>query len=373
MNINKKIHLVSFNIPYPPNYGGIIDVYYKLYWFKKSGIQVILHCFAYGREESEELEKLCHKVHYYKRYSGLKYFFKKTPYIVATRSNEKLLYNFQKDNYPIIFEGLHTTHFLNQLNKERNIIIRTHNIEHSYYKYLKRQESNIFRKFFFYTESLKLKKYENILSENYKIASISEFDNTYFNNKYKSSTYIPAFHMNNNIKCKIGIGKYLLYHGNLSVSENIQAIKFIANKVINKIPYKLIIAGKNPSKKLKHFLRKFSNIELIENPSDEFLEQLITNAQINILPTFQDTGIKLKLLHALFLGRHCLVNNKMVENTGLEKLCTINETPDDFINSINLLMETPFSENNLIKRKNILTNKFSNRENINKLINLLKK
>ena len=27
---NKKIHIVSFDIPYPPNYGGIIDVFYKI-------------------------------------------------------------------------------------------------------------------------------------------------------------------------------------------------------------------------------------------------------------------------------------------------------------------------------------------------------
>ncbi len=373
MDINKKIHLVSFNIPYPPNYGGIIDIYYKLFWLKKSGIKVNLHCYAYGRKESEELKKICHKVHYYKRNSGIKYFFENTPYIIATRSDKALLNNLQKDDYPIIFEGLHTTYFIQQLNPNRNIIIRTHNIEHSYYKYLGKQETCIFKKKFFYTESFKLKKYETILTNKYKIAAISESDNIYFNKNYKTSTYIPAFHMNNDIKCKIGIGEYLLYHGNLSVQENINAIKFITNKIIHKLPYKLIIAGKDPNNKFKNYLQNISNVELIENPTNEILENLLINSQINILPTFQDTGIKLKLLHALFLGRHCLVNNKMVEHTGLEELCIINEKPDDFINSINLLMKTPFSEKYLIKRKNILTNKFSNRENINKLINLLKK
>ena len=29
MNL-KNINIVSFDIPYPPNYGGIIDVFYKI-------------------------------------------------------------------------------------------------------------------------------------------------------------------------------------------------------------------------------------------------------------------------------------------------------------------------------------------------------
>ncbi len=27
---DKYLHIISFDIPYPPNYGGVIDVFYKL-------------------------------------------------------------------------------------------------------------------------------------------------------------------------------------------------------------------------------------------------------------------------------------------------------------------------------------------------------
>ncbi|MDA3779140.1 MAG: glycosyltransferase, partial [Bacteroidales bacterium] len=263
------------------------------------------------------------------------------------------------------------TYYLKQFNNDRNIIIRTHNIEHYYYKYLEKQENNILKKIFFRSESIKLKKYEKILNYKYKIAAISESDNIYFNKNYKNSTYIPAFHKYMDVKCKIGQGEYLLYHGNLSVHENIKSVKFITDKIIQKVPFKLVVAGKKPSNKLKIYLQNISNVELIENPTNKILENLIINSQINILPTFQETGIKLKLLHALFIGRHCLTNNKMVENTGLKELCTINELPNDFINSIKLLMKTPFLVNDITKRKDILINKFSNEQNIKKLINLL--
>lgn len=55
--------------------------------------------------------------------------------------------------------------------------------------------------------------------------------------------------------------------------------------------------------------------------------KLIQEAHINLLPTFQNTGIKLKLLNALFNGRFCIVNSMMTEHTGLEKYCEIADDP----------------------------------------------
>ena len=35
---DKHLHIVSFSIPYPANYGGVIDVFYKLVALHKAGI-----------------------------------------------------------------------------------------------------------------------------------------------------------------------------------------------------------------------------------------------------------------------------------------------------------------------------------------------
>ena len=48
---NKKLHLISFDVPFPANYGGVIDVFYKINSLHKIGVKVILHCFQYGREK----------------------------------------------------------------------------------------------------------------------------------------------------------------------------------------------------------------------------------------------------------------------------------------------------------------------------------
>ena len=39
-------------MPYPPNYGGVIDVFYKIKSLHAIGIKIILHCFKYGKNGS---------------------------------------------------------------------------------------------------------------------------------------------------------------------------------------------------------------------------------------------------------------------------------------------------------------------------------
>ena len=110
-----------------------------------------------------------------------------------------------------------------------------------------------------------------------------------------------------------------MYHGNLSVAENNEAALYLTNNVFSKLAFKCIIAGNNPSKELQQAVLSFKNIEIIDKTNSEHISELISNAQVNVLHTFQATGIKLKLLNALFLGRYCLGNKEMIKNTGLEE------------------------------------------------------
>ena len=99
------------------------------------------------------------------------------------------------------------------------------------------------------------------------------------------------------------------------------------------------------------------------------MDELIRDAHINILPTFQATGIKLKLINALFSGRFCLVNNKMIQNTGLEKLCIIANSKKEFITKISKIVGVDFTKNHILERKNTL-NIFNTSANAKKIIEL---
>ena len=148
----KKLHIVSFDVPYPPNYGGVIDVFYKLKSLSKLGVIITLHTYEYGRGQALELERYCAKVYYYKRKKSYKDLVSRKPFIVKTRSSKKLMNRLLLDKNPILFEGLHTTFPLNFTSfPERIILVRTHNIEHRYYDGLGKSETSKYKKAFFLT------------------------------------------------------------------------------------------------------------------------------------------------------------------------------------------------------------------------------
>ena len=109
-----KLHVISFQNPYPANYGGVIDVYYKLRALKEAGFYIILHTYIYNRGRAEaELSEVSDEIYYYKRKNGIRSQISFIPYIVQSRNDNSLLDDLLKDDYPILFEGLHTCFFLN--------------------------------------------------------------------------------------------------------------------------------------------------------------------------------------------------------------------------------------------------------------------
>lgn len=370
--MKRAIQLVAFNIPYPPDYGGIIDIFYKLKALSECGISVYLHCFEYDRPQAIELERYCAKVFYYSRKEGIRYQLSSKPYIVVSRANDQLLNNLSSNYSPIIFEGLHTCFYLDHPMLASHFrMVRTHNVEHEYYLDLSKAENNIFKKIFFRMEAYKLSRYESNLKKASHLLCISPNDHEYFDQKFGHSHFIPAFHPFSEIKSKVGRGKYILFHGNLSVSENIQAVEYLLDKVFSKITLPVIIAGKNPSASLAHKINQYPHVQLVPNPVNEQMETLIEDAQLSLLFTFQDTGLKLKLLASLFSGRFCIANSQMIYKTGLEHLCYLADTPKEMIDRVEELFHKDFTSEEIEKRSLILEDAFSNHRNALKIIRII--
>jgi hypothetical protein len=274
-----------------------------------------------------------------------------------------------KDDYPILFDGIQTTLLLgHQALSERLKAVRIHNIEHKYYRTLERFEKDIFKKLYYKTESVKLRRYESILKKAETILTVSDTDQEYFNSKFHNSVLIPSFHPYDRTECLTGLGDFILYHGDLSVNENVAVSEFLITGVFSEVPYKCIIAGKNPPERLAGMIKSHSNISLISNPDDQIMKGLIRDAHINLLPTKAVNGLKLKLLLSLFSGRHCLVNNTTVKGSGLEILCSIANTADEMIRMIHNLMYIPFSEEMIAERERILSQNNDNIKNSEKLV-----
>lgn len=352
---NQVLHIVSFDVPHPPTYGGVVDVFYRIKALAEAGVRIVLHCFEYGREESRELSRLCAEVHYYPRLKPAASLPIKKPHIVVSRQHVDLLQRLLADEHPIWFEGLHCCYYLDhEALKNRKKFVRLHNIEWQYYERLAKRGASIRDRLYYKREAKLLKKYEYVLWAADKLLTISQSDHTYYLDKYVTAEYLPAFHGYDSVEGLPGIGDYCLYHGKLSVPENHEAAMFLMEKVFAQIKTPLLIAGAEPLPELIEAISEFEHINLRPNPDEAEMESLIRNAQVHVLPTFQHSGIKLKLLHALYAGRHVLVNPPMLAGTGLGQACVIADTAEEFKSAISLLMKIDVDEQQQRERKSLL-------------------
>lgn len=372
--MDKYLNIISLNIPWPANYGGVLDIYYKMKALHECGVKIILHCFEYERPRTSELEKICHEVHYYKRRTGLLPNLTYLPYNVYGRKDKNLIKNLLKNDYPILFEGLHSCYYLSDKRlRNRFKIFRECNIEHDYYNALSHSTDNIIKKSFFKLEGLRFRLFQKNVKWADLIISVSTTDADYLRKVFpeKKVEFIPCFHANEKITTLTGKSNYILYHGKLSVPENEKAVLFLIKNVFCKLKHKCIVAGMDPSDDIYKAASSYNNIEIIPNPEQNKMEELISQAQIHTLVTFQDTGLKLKLLNSLFSGRHTLVNSLMLAGSGLDSLCRIANTPEEMVNECNRLMEIPVDEKTIAQREKLLFPAFSNKEQAKKLIKMI--
>ena len=360
-------------MPWPANYGGVIDVFYKAKALHDIGVRVHLHCFEYGRGQAIELGDVCESVHYYERHTGKHQLLNSLPYVVVSRRSDVLVDRLLENDYPILFEGLHSCFHLGDPRLAgRRRFVRTHNVEHDYYEALAKAERGAFKRTYFANEAKKLKKFEPVLSEADHILAISPNDQRYFAAHFKRVKHLPAFHPSEHVDVPGGLGDFCLYHGALGVPENDQAALYLVREVFHGLPIPLVIAGSGASSELRVAVAKSNNAKLRENIPVSEIGELVKAAQVNVLPTFQSTGIKLKLLLCLFAGRHVVCNSPMVKDTGLEELCHVHDDPARMRLSIQACMGMPADGATLEKRTAILEQRFNNIRNAQAIAKLLR-
>lgn len=366
----KQIHVVSFDVPFPPIYGGIIDVYAKLKAFKKAGFYLILHCYKYNNTNSDSpSDTIYDEIFYYKRNIGIQSQLSKLPYIVKSRINAELVKNISQKKGILFLEGLHCSWLLSEpMLSDRFKIVRLHNIEHNYYNSLANSTSNVIKKVYYTIEAIKLKKYESVIEKANIICPISENDTYYFAEKYPEipNLFLSAFHLNDEIDITDGLGKYALYQANLAVSENEKVVLELIRKWGNN-SFKLIIAGNKPTDKIYRAIQN-STIELIANPDRNSLISLIKNAQLNIIWANSASGSKLRLADALYYGKHILISKNLSNANYFNSF----SDADELINWVEKLQNMVFTKADIDNRVKFVNDLENNTELVNKLVNKLK-
>jgi hypothetical protein len=369
--LEKQLNIIALNVPYPVDYGGVYDLFYKLPALQQQGVLIHLHCFSYGRAPQPELEKYCASVQYYERDQSIKQLGNALPYIVISRSSEKLLQQLLQNDFPIVMEGIHCSFLLtDERFSNRKCFVRLHNIESDYYRHLYRHTRSLFKKLYFWRESDKLYRYQERIGKKAVFWTVNKNDAASFRSRFGANDiyYLPIFLPPWEVDSLKGFGTYCLYHGDLSVSSNEKMAIWLLKNIFNKVEIPFVIAGKSPSKKLQRLTNKNPNNCLIADPSENEMQDLITKAHINLVPSYHSTGIKLKLLNALYHGRHCVTNHATVKGSGLDEACHIVEKKEAIRQLVEQLNHQPFTDADIQLRKHLLENEFNNTETAKKIV-----
>lgn len=332
----------------------------------------MLHYFSYTAERGAQgLHNDCVEIHVYDRKAFYEALPVSRPFIVQSRINRKLIKRLNADNNPILLEGLHCSGIIPFLDNMQRIVLRMHNDEAAYYHHLAQTERRFLKRLYFIQESRLLKTYQQSLAKKIKLACLSQTDADTFEKQYgfEKPAFVPCFIPWQKLTIENGLGSYCLYHGNMAVSENEEAALWLVRNVFSKNKAAFIIAGKGISKEVESEASGYRNITLVNNPSIERIDDLIRNAQVNVLPSMNGTGVKLKLLNALLNGRHCITNEAGAKGSGIHTSLTIAHGANDWLHSVAICMQQVFDEAQKEERKTVLTlyNNAANAERLNAL------
>jgi hypothetical protein len=364
MDLSKSIQIISFDNPFPPKYGGIIDVFYKIEALHRLGYKVYLHCFVSEIVEcSPELKLITEKVFFYSSSKNRFLFFSKIPYSVISRRNKDLLANIEKIDAPVLFEGLKTTYLVHSGKLLNHLkILRLHNIEQDYFKGISNSEKSLVRKLLYYFESFKFKYYENIVSKFDKVLTISRFEEGYVTKKFNNSCYVPVFHGNSFVSHLEGKGDFVLYHGDLNTSDNRKSVEFLVS-VFKELPdYNLRIASGTGEKFVKDLIKKRENVFFDKLKNFDDLKCLLGQAHINVTWSFQKSGTKLKIINSLFNSRFSIINDNIIDDVVISDLCCKVESKEELILAIKKLKNRAFTDFN--RRSEVLELNLNDNTNV---------
>lgn len=368
---SKILHIVSFDNPYPPNYGGRIDVFYKIKALKALGCRITLHCFLKkGEILHDELLKHVEMVHTYPFQHRWYHFFSLKPYSVLCRKNNLLLKRLKTGNETVLFEGLKSSYGFESL--RTLCFLRLHNKEDDYYYGLFKSEPHFLKKLINWTEALKYKVYQRKISRFDAVFALSKTETKWVAAHNKKEIYLPVFHGNEKVEIPLSKGKYVMYHGDLTSPDNFKTVLFLI-EVFNELPdYPLLIAGNLTEADFKSKIKpQKAQVKYHQIQSFNDLKSLLQKAQIHISWSFQQSGTKLKALNALMNSKFNIINPNVIDDEQLHRICMVCHSKEELKEAVINLYTQKFTIENLQERIKIMQIRYSDKRNARLLMETL--
>jgi len=341
-----KIVVVASFFPYPAYFGGAYDVLERIKGLKYLGHDVDLICTCKEKPDDKNvlfMKQFINELIIVPRKNKLGYIFYSEPLQAVSRKLLKKITLQREYDYAILESESVGKILENNSLKAKNIIIRVHNNEASYFNELSKSTKNFKNKIYYYLESLKFKSYSrNIFKQSDRLWFISnkEINNTKDLDLFNKSIHLPASVNSKFVKQELST-KNVLYVGALFVPNNMEAIiwylKNVHSLLVDEHNYKLTIVGSTgefESETYQKILAGYSNVEIYLNQKD--LSNHYSNATVFINPMLHGAGVKLKSINAIQNGLVLVSSKTGAEGIGLIKNEMYLEamSPNDFVKAI---------------------------------------
>ena len=351
--VKPKLVIILSRFPYPLEKGDKLRAYYQIKGLSKQ-FKITLICLTdkYIYDENKNaLAPFCEHIYIFKLNRILKIInltlnlLSEKPFQTAyfwQYHIHKKISKLLKENEPdyIFAQLIRTTEYV----KDYHACPKLLDYMDAFSKGIERRipEQNIFTKFFFKQEYIRLKQYERYIFDFFEDhIIISEQDRNYINHIksheisiLKNGVDKSLFDINYNTFKSYD----LIFTGNMSYPPNIAASLYITNKILpllNK-DINLLISGVTPHISIRKLAS--SNIEVtgwVKDISESYLK-----SKVFIAPMFLGTGLQNKLLEAMALGIPCVTTT--MANTALgakpEESILIADDEFEFKDQINRLL-----------------------------------
>lgn len=352
INIAKtRILVVCPDFVYPPNHGGRVDIWNRIKALNKLGGCVDIVCTVKNQPLDEYVavvQKYANKLFLTERKNTIEDMFFYYPLQFHSRRNLK---NIKINNYYdlVLLEDTSVFGILeNDTLRYDKLLLRLQNNNNIYYRNLSRSESVLWKKLYFFIESLKFKKLDKAVMEkvgNVAYISIDEMLYCNKNNNIKKVFFLPAA-IDLNIKKQSLSSHTVLLLGNLFMPNNQEGIKFYMEKIHPKLldvdNYKLIIAGNSRGISLKWLdllCSRYNNIKIYDSPKT--LESIYAASSVFVNPLLHGAGVKLRTINAIENGMPVVSTKVGNEGTGLinGEHIMISDDSENIVKCIKLLLK----------------------------------
>lgn len=278
----------------------------------------------------------------------------------------------------VLLEGLYVTPYIASIRKmtKAKIVYRAHNVECEIWQRNAEQESNWLKRNYIKLLARKLRKYEqHILKEIDVVASITEKDQSYLIELgcKKPIKIVPfGIEIEKYQITKNKISDTLFHIGSMDWLPNQQAIKWFLDNVWNIINVEFLdlpfnVAGKNMPDWLLNWRQK--NVCIAGEVDDAI--QFINENKIMVVPLFSGSGMRIKIIEAMALGKVVIASSIAAEGINYEnnKNIIIANTSKEYIAAIKkCLNEGDFVRDVGGNARELIKRNYDNRTIVNNLV-----